>query len=619
MSVPKYRLDAIETIGRKILQEYDPVLLDGPPQAVPIETIIETKFDLTLEYHCLRKNGSILGETIFDEGAAILYDQDEKRYRLIAVKAGTILVEERLCVDRLLGRLRFTCAHELGHWVLHQKLYSGTGDVAAYASVECIERGLNPLDTNLVVADLSRTEKTICLAVTPSLKSYGISGRARLFEVIQRVKEVNAQRQRNTPGRQFTGASSHDPEVRRNPSLALDYIVAPPRMAHYIDWSTRVYSVYLKHVAPEDIYPYSIDEVFIDATSYLQTYHLSAREFARKIILDILQTTGITAAAGIGTNLYLAKVAMDIGAKHVPADEYGVRIAELDEMGYRRSFWTHRPLTDFWRVGKGYAAKLEANGLYTMGDIARCSIGQPTDYHNEELLYKLFGVNAELLIDHAWGWEPCTIADIKAYKPENKSIVSGQILQYPYPFEKARLVIQEMADALALELVDKRLATNQLVLTVGYDIENLKGTAYTGEVTTDRYGRKIPKHAHGTVNLDGYTSSGEELLKAATSLYDRIVDKTLLARRLTLCANHLLDESSVPEDLPEQIDLFTDYSAKEKQKKEADTAHARERKLQETMLDIKKRFGKNAILKGLNLEDGATARERNNQIGGHKA
>ncbi len=470
-----------------------------------------------------------------------------------------------------------------------------------------------------VVADLSRTEKTICLAVTPSLKSYGISGRARLFEVIQRVKEVNAQRQRNTPGRQFTSASSHDPEVRRNPSLALDYIVAPPRMAHYIDWSTRVYSVYLKHVAPEDIYPYSIDEVFIDATSYLQTYHLSAREFARKIILDILQTTGITAAAGIGTNLYLAKVAMDIGAKHVPADEYGVRIAELDEMGYRRSFWTHRPLTDFWRVGKGYAAKLEANGLYTMGDIARCSIGQPTDYHNEELLYKLFGVNAELLIDHAWGWEPCTIADIKAYKPENKSIVSGQILQYPYPFEKARLVIQEMADALALELVDKRLATNQLVLTVGYDIENLKGTVYTGEVTTDRYGRKIPKHAHGTVNLDGYTSSGEELLKAATSLYDRIVDKTLLARRLTLCANHLLDESSVPEDLPEQIDLFTDYSAKEKQKKEADTAHARERKLQETMLDIKKRFGKNAILKGLNLEDGATARERNNQIGGHKA
>ena len=498
-----------------------------------------------------------------------------------------------------------------------------------YASVECMERGLDPMTTNLVVADLSRTEKTICLAVSPSLKSYGIPGRARLFEVVQRVKEVNNGRLRDAirnktavykDGVPALSAASYDATaLAADPSLEVSYLVAPPRMAYYEKISRQIYGIYLKYIAPEDIVVYSIDEVFIDATSYLQTYHLSAREFARKIILDILQTTGITAAAGIGTNLYLAKVAMDIGAKHVPADEYGVRIAELDEMGYRRSFWTHRPLTDFWRVGKGYAAKLEANGLYTMGDIARCSIGQPTDYHNEELLYKLFGVNAELLIDHAWGWEPCTIADIKAYKPENKSIVSGQILQYPYPFEKARLVIQEMADALALELVDKRLATNQLVLTVGYDIENLKGTVYTGEVTTDRYGRKIPKHAHGTVNLDGYTSSGEELLKAATSLYDRIVDKTLLARRLTLCANHLLDESSVPEDLPEQIDLFTDYSAKEKQKKEADTAHARERKLQETMLDIKKRFGKNAILKGLNLEDGATARERNNQIGGHKA
>ena len=488
-----------------------------------------------------------------------------------------------------------------------------------YASVECIERGLNPLDTNLVVADLSRTEKTICLAVTPSLKSYGISGRARLFEVIQRVKEVNAQRQRNTPGRQFTSASSHDPEVRRNPSLALDYIVAPPRMAHYIDWSTRVYSVYLKHVAPEDIYPYSIDEVFIDATSYLQTYHLSAREFARKIILDILQTTGITAAAGIGTNLYLAKVAMDIGAKHVPADEYGVRIAELDEMGYRRSFWTHRPLTDFWRVGKGYAAKLEANGLYTMGDIARCSIGQPTDYHNEELLYKLFGVNAELLIDHAWGWEPCTIADIKAYKPENKSIVSGQILQYPYPFEKARLVIQEMADALALELVDKRLATNQLVLTVGYDIENLKGTVYTGEVTTDRYGRKIPKHAHGTVNLDGYTSSGEELLKAATSLYDRIVDPKLLVRRITVVAAKVIDEADIPKQECIQMSLFEDYEAQEVKQQQDSEAKQKERNMQEALLKIKKKYGKNAVLRGMNFEEGATAKDRNRQIGGHRA
>ena len=492
-----------------------------------------------------------------------------------------------------------------------------------YASVECIERGLNPLDTNLVVADLSRTEKTICLAVTPSLKAYGISGRARLFEVIQRVKEVNIQRQRNAPGRQFNGASSHDPEVRQNPSLALDYVVAPPRMAHYIDWSTRVYSVYLKHVAPEDIYSYSIDEVFIDATSYLQTYHLSAREFTRKIILDILQTTGITAAAGIGTNLYLAKIAMDIGAKHVPADEYGVRIAELDEMGYRRSLWTHRPLTDFWRVGKGYAAKLEAHGLYTMGDIARCSIGKPTDSHNEELLYKLFGVNAELLIDHAWGWEPCTLADIRDYKPENKSIVSGQVLPCPYDFQKARLVVREMADALALDLVDKGLVTNQLVLTVGYDRENLGDPQwsrnYQGPVTTDRYGRHIPKHAVGTENFP-YTSSASDLLKAATALYDRIVDPDLLVRRLSISANKLLDEASVPKGgEAEQLDLFTDYAAKERQEQADEAAHTRERKIQETMLGIKKRYGKNAILKGMNLEEGATAKDRNQTIGGHHA
>ena len=488
-----------------------------------------------------------------------------------------------------------------------------------FASVECVERGLNPLTTNLVVADESRTEKTICLAVSPSLKSYGISGRARLFEVVQRVKEINRQRLAFAPGREFNGSSYENLKVKADPRLALDYIAAKPRMAHYMEYSTRIYDIYLKYVAPEDMHVYSVDEVFIDATTYLNTYQMTARQLAETMIRDVYETTGITATAGIGTNLYLAKIAMDIEAKHMQPDERGARIAELDEMSYRRLLWNHEPLTDFWRVGAGYQKKLHAQDLYTMGDIARCSIGQPTDYHNEELLYKLFGVNAELLIDHAWGWEPCTIADIKAYKPENKSIVSGQILQYPYPFEKARLVIQEMADALALELVDKRLATNQLVLTVGYAIENLQGTAYTGEVTTDRYERKIPKHAHGTVNLDGYTSSGEELLKAATSLYDRIVDKTLLARRLTLCANHLLDESSVPEDLPEQIDLFMDYSAKEKQKKEADTAYARERKLQETMLGIKQRYGKNAILKGLNLEDGATAKERNNQIGGHKA
>lgn len=493
-----------------------------------------------------------------------------------------------------------------------------------YASVECIERGLNPLDTNLVVADLSRTEKTICLAVTPSLKSYGISGRARLFEVIQRVKEVNAQRQRNTPGRQFTGASSHDPEVRRNPSLALDYIVAPPRMAHYIDWSTRVYSVYLKHVAPEDIYPYSIDEVFIDATSYLQTYHLSAREFARKIILDILQTTGITAAAGIGTNLYLAKVAMDIGAKHVPADEYGVRIAELDEMGYRRSFWTHRPLTDFWRVGKGYAAKLEAHGLYTMGDIARCSIGQPTDYHNEELLYKLFGVNAELLIDHAWGWEPCTIADIKAYKPAANSCGSGQVLHCATPADQARLIVREMADQLALDLVDKHLMTNQLVLTVGYDRENLtdptRNAAYHGPVATDRYGRQIPKHAHGTTNLRQYTSSTRSILDAVTELFDRIVDKRLLVRRVNLVACRVLDEDAAREkDSCEQLDFFSITESAQQQAAAEEKELERERRRQQAMLAIKKKFGKNAIIKGMDLQEGATAMERNAQIGGHKA
>ena len=492
-----------------------------------------------------------------------------------------------------------------------------------YASVECVERGLDPMTTNLVVADKRRTEKTICLAVSPSLKAYGISGRARLFEVVQRVREVNARRKWDAPGHQLTGTSWRDPEVRNNPSLALDYLVAPPRMAHYLDWSTKIYRVYLKYVAPEDIYPYSIDEVFMDVTYYLDTYNMTARELTRTILLDVLKTTGITAAAGMGTNLYLAKVAMDIGAKHVPADEYGVRIAELDEMSYRRLLWSHRPLTDFWRVGRGYAGKLEAHGLYTMGDIARCSVGKPGEYHNEELLYKLFGVNAEILIDHAWGWEPCTIADVKAYKPENKSIVSGQVLQCPYDFGKARLVVREMADSLALELVEKGLVTDQLVLTVGYDRENLddpgRAARYKGPVTADRYGRSIPKHAVGTEHFP-YTSSASDLLRAVTALYDRIVDKELLIRRLSLSANRLLDEASAPkDDGAEQLDLFTDYEAKEKQEQADKAAHARERKIQEAMLGIKKRYGKNAILKGMNLEEGATARERNRTIGGHQA
>lgn len=492
-----------------------------------------------------------------------------------------------------------------------------------YASVECVERGLDPMTTNLVVADKRRTDKTICLAVTPSLKAYGISGRARIFEVVQKVKEVNLRRQRQAPARRFADASWNDPEVRENPALALDYLVAPPRMAHYIDWSTKIYSVYLKYIAPEDIFPYSIDEVFIDLTHYLDTYKMTARELIQTILLDILNTTGITAAAGMGSNLYLAKVAMDIVSKHIRADRHGVRIAKLTEDSYRRLLWTHRPLTDFWRVGKGYTSKLEAHGLYTMGDIARCSIGKPTDYHNEELLYKLFGVNAEILIDHAWGWEPCTIADVKAYKPEHKSIVSGQVLQCPYDFDKARLVVREMADALALELVDKGLVTNQLVLTVGYDRENLddprRRQSYRGPVTTDRYGRSIPKHAVGTENF-AYTSSSNDLQRAVAALYDRIVDKNLLIRRLSISANRLLDEAEAPrEPEAEQLDLFTDYAAREARERADEAVHARERKLQETMLGIKKRYGKNAILKGLNLEEGATAKERNQTIGGHQA
>ena len=493
-----------------------------------------------------------------------------------------------------------------------------------YASVECVERGLDPLTTNLVVADLSRTEKTICLAVTPSLKAWGISGRARLFEVVQRVKEVNAQRARQAPGRQLTGSSSNDPELKADPSLAVDYIVAPPQMAHYMEWSTKVYSVYLKYIAPEDIINYSIDEVFMDVTNYLGTYGLSARDLAMKIILDVLETTGITATAGIGPNLYLCKIAMDIWAKRIPADKNGVRIAQLTEKSYRRNLWTHRPLTDFWRVGKGYAKKLEAEGLYTMGDIARCSIGKPTDYYNEELLYKLFGVNAELLIDHAWGWEPCTIADIKAYKPESKSIGAGQVLQCPYPYEKTRLVVREMADQLALDLVDKGLVTDQLTLTVGYDIENLtdpgRRKSCRGEVKTDRYGRSIPKHAHGTANLEEYTASTKRIIAAALELFDRIIDQDLLSRRLTITAGRVLPEDEAPHKKAfEQLDLFTNYAAVQEQQDREAADLEREKKVQRTVLDIKKRFGKNAILKGMNFQEGATAKDRNSTIGGHKA
>lgn len=493
-----------------------------------------------------------------------------------------------------------------------------------YASVECIERGLDPLTTNLVVADASRTEKTICLAVSPSLKSYGISGRARLFEVVQKVKEVNEQRKRKIPGQKFSGSSYNAVELKENPELSVDYIAAAPRMAHYMEYSTRICKVYLKYVAPEDIHVYSIDEVFIDVTSYLKTYGLSAHDFARKMIKDVLDTTGITATAGIGTNLYLCKVAMDIVAKHIVADEYGVRIAELDEMSYRRLLWSHRPLTDFWRVGKGYAKKLEEHGLFTMGDISRCSIGKPGEYYTEDLLYKLFGVNAELLIDHAWGWEPCTIADVKAYKPSSNSIGSGQVLHCPYTSDKAKLIVREMTDLLVLDLVDKGLVTDQMVLTVGYDIENLTNPeirkSYTGAVTTDHYGRKIPKHAHGTVNLKGQTSSTKLIMDAVMDLYDRIVDPKLLVRRINLTANRVVDEKSISEEPTfEQMDLFTDYAAEEKRREQEKAELEREKRMQQAVLSIKKKFGKNAILKGMNLQEGATTKDRNKQIGGHKA
>ena len=493
-----------------------------------------------------------------------------------------------------------------------------------YASVECIERGLDPLTTNLVVADASRTEKTICLAVSPSLKSYGIPGRARLFEVIQKVKEVNAERARKAHGHVFSGASYHDVELKNDPELSLDYIAAPPRMACYMEYSTRIYNTYLRYVAPEDIHVYSIDEVFMDVTDYLQTYNLSAQELAMKMIQEVLQTTGITATAGIGTNLYLCKIAMDIVAKHIVPDKDGVRIAELDEKTYRRILWSHRPIKDFWRVGRGYARKLEEYGLFTMGDVARCSIGKITDYYNEELLYKLFGINAELLIDHAWGWEPCTIADIKAYKPSVNSLGSGQVLQSPYDYEKARLIVREMTDLLVLDLVDKGLVADQMVLTVGYDIENLSNPEikkkYNGQVTTDQYGRSVPKHAHGTVNLGRPTSSTKRIIDAVMDLYGQIVDENLLVRRINITANHVVDQNSVVQsDSFEQLDLFTNYAAEQKKKEEEEAELEREKKMQQAVLDIKKKFGKNAILKGMNLEQGAMTVERNKQIGGHKA
>ena len=451
-----------------------------------------------------------------------------------------------------------------------------------YASTECRERGLDPLDTNLLVADESRTDKTICLAVSPSLKSYGIPGRCRLFEAKQKIKEANARRRRIHT---LDGSSCSNAELKANPNLAIDFIIALPRMALYMEYSTRVHEVYLKYIAPEDIVVYSIDEVFMDVTNYLPTYKLNAHDLAMKIILDVLATTGITATAGIGPNLFLAKVAMDVTAKHIPADRNGVRIAELDELSFRKTMWTHQPITDFWRVGPGYAAKLERYGMRTLGDVARCSV------RDEELLYGLFGKNAELLIDHAWGWEPTTIKDIKAYKPSAKSLGSGQVLQCPYTCDKARLVVREMADLLVLDLVEKGLVCNQIVLTVGYDIENLSDLKkkYLGPTTQDRYGRLIPKHAHGTANLERYSSSSKRILQAVTELYDRIVDPSLLIRRLNVVANNVVLESEAPGAGEEQLDLFRDAEAERKERE-------REKQLQQAVISLRQKFGKNAVV-----------------------
>ena len=486
-----------------------------------------------------------------------------------------------------------------------------------YASVECAERGLDALKTNLVVADKSRTEKTICLAVSPSLKAHGIPGRARLFEVVQKVKEINGKRRIKAKNHEFVGSSYIDTELKNNPNLELDYIIAPPRMAKYMEYSTFIYNIYLKYIAPEDIYPYSVDEVFIDITKYLKTAKMTPRQMITTIINDVLGRTGITATAGIGTNMYLAKIAMDIGAKHVKADKNGVRIAELDEMSYRKLLWNHRPLTDFWRVGKGYARKLEANNMFTMGDVARCSV------QNEELLYKLFGINAELLIDHSWGYEPCTMKDVKELKPKVNSISSGQVLHCPYNYEQTKLIVREMTDLLVLDLVEKGFVTNQLVLTIGYDVENLTNSEikklYKGEITTDRYGRKIPKHAHGTINLKEMTSSTKIIMKAIDELYERIIDKDLLVRRIYVVANNVIRENEIPKKTEnEQMSLFVDYEKEQKEKEIEDKKKKQENNLQHAIIDIKKKYGKNSVIKGMNLEKDGTTIERNSQIGGHK-
>ncbi len=481
-----------------------------------------------------------------------------------------------------------------------------------YASVECVERGLDPLKTNLVVADESRTDKTICLAVSPSLKAYGIPGRARLFEVRQRVREINTARRPRSAGFGFTGKSIHDPELKADPNLEIDFLIAPPRMSHYIDYSAKIYKIYLNYLSANDIHVYSIDEVFMDVTDYLPYYKTSARDLAMRIIRDVLRQTGVTATCGIGTNLYLCKIAMDVLAKHIEPDADGVRIAELDEMSYRRLLWDHRPLTDFWRVGRGTARRLETIGVYTMGQIARLSL------HGEEYFYKLFGVGAELLIDHAWGWEPCSIADIKAYRPGSRSLSNGQVLSSPYPIDKARVVITEMADSMVYELMEKGLVAERITVTIGYDAECLRNGEYDGPTTTDRYGRRIPKHSRGTAALPRPTSSRRSITSAVTAVFDRIAKSGLLVRRMNLAC-----EGVTPEDeaagMPEQLDIFADSEAAESRREREEADLAKERRMQQTLLGIRRKYGKNAVLRGLDFEDGATAIQRNNQIGGHKA
>lgn len=493
------------------------------------------------------------------------------------------------------------------------KIYMCIDLKSFYASVECMERGLDPLTTNLVVADPSRTEKTICLAVSPSLKEYGLSGRARLFEVVSKVKEINQERRKLISFRKFTGSSYNKLELDKNHHLKLDYIIAPPRMNLYMKYSTNIYNVYLKYFDSKDIYVYSIDEVFCDITHYLKYYNMSADELVTKIIKDVYQKTGITATAGIGTNLYLAKIAMDVVAKHTFPNKEGVRIAYLDEMKYRYLLWNHQPLTDFWRIGNGYNKKLNDNKIYTMGDIAKCSID------NEDLLYKLFGINAETLIDHAWGYEPVTLEDIKKYKPSSNSLTSGQVLHEPYNYQKTKLIVEEMIELLSLDLVRKRLVTNQLVLTIGYDISNIN-EKYIGEIVTDRYGRIIPKHSTGRINIDHYTSSTNILMKNIINLFNKIIDKKLLVRRINITANNVTNEKvSELQTNYHQFDIFTDTDKIEKDILYQQEQENQERKLQRVLIQLKEKYGKNSMLKAMNLKLGGTTIERNKQVGGHKA